>query len=94
MWKMLIDLLNRIAHVAQDTQKNKTDIAKLQEDVQWLMEKLRQANFESQRDRENAAYERENLLLRLEVTLLRAGQKGLVVTETTRPLLEDPNEQK
>jgi hypothetical protein len=93
MWKMLIDLLNRVAHVTQDTQKNKTDIAKLQEDVQWLMEKLRQANFESQRDRENAAHERENLLLRLEVTLLRAGQKGLVVTETPRPLLENTDEQ-
>ena len=50
--------------------------------------------LESQRDRENAAYERENLLLRLEVTLLRAGQKGLVVTETPRPLLEDSDEQK
>ena len=93
MWKMLIDLINRIAHVAQDTQKNKRGIAKLQEDVQWLMEKLRQANFESQRDRENAAYERDNLLLRLEVTLLRAGHKGLIVTEAPRQLLEDTEKQ-
>lgn len=94
MWKLLIDFTKRIASVTQDTQKNTAEIAKLQEKVEWLMEKLQQTNFENQRDRENAAYERENLLLRLEVTLLRAGQKGLVVTETARPLLEDPNEQK
>ncbi len=59
-----------------------------------VLEELRQIQFDNRRDRENAAYERENLLLRLEVTLLRAGQKGLVVTETPRPLLEDTDEQK
>ena len=61
--------------------------------MQEVLDELRQIQFDTRRERENAAYERENLLLRLEVTLLRAGQKGLVVTETTRPLLEEPNEQ-
>ncbi len=70
------------------------DAPKAKRAVQELTEELRQIKVDNRRERENAAYERENLLLRLEVTLLRAGQKGLVVTETLRPLLEDTDEQK
>ena len=94
MLKQIGDFIKQIAFLTQDTQKNKDDIKQLQRAVQELTEELRQTKVDNRRDRENAAYERENLLLRLEVTLLRAGQKGLIVTEPPRPLLEDTDEQK
>lgn len=56
------------------------------------MEKLRQASFESQRDRENAAHEHEKLLLRLEVALLRAERRTLTGKEDATLLLEDTDE--
>ena len=89
MLKQIGDFIKQIAFLTQDTQKNKDDIKQLQRAVQELTEEIRQIKIDNRRDRENAAYERENLLLRLEVTLLRSGQKGLVVTEAQRPLLED-----
>ena len=92
MWKLLIDFTKRIAFITQDTQKNKADIAKLEEKVQWLMEKMQQATFESQRDRENAAHEHEKLLLRLEVALLRSERRTLTGKEDATLLLEDTEE--
>ena len=94
MLKQIGDFIKQIAFLTQDTQKNKDDIKQLQRAVQELTEEVRLIKVDNRRDRENAAYERENLLLRLEVTLLRAGKKGLIVTETPRPLLEDTDEQK
>ncbi len=40
-----------------DTQKNKADIRHLQEQMQEVLEKFRQINFNARRDRENTAYE-------------------------------------
>jgi hypothetical protein len=89
MWKEVTDYAKRIAFLTQDMQKNKAEIAKLQEQVQWLIEKMRQANFDSQRDRENAAHEQEKLLLRLEVALLRSERRTLTGKEDATLLLED-----
>jgi len=92
--KQIGDFIKQIASLTLDTQRNKAEIKQLQEQMQEVLDELRQIQFDNRRDRENAVYERENLLLRLEVTLLRAGQKGLIVTETPRPLLGDSDEQK
>lgn len=92
MWKEATDYAKRIAFLTQDMQKNKTDIAKLQEQVQWLIGKMRQADFDSQRDRENTVHEHEKLLLRLEVALLRSERRTLTNKEDATLLLENADE--
>ena len=56
------------------------------------MEKMRQANFDSQRDRENTAHEQEKLLLRLEVALLRSEQRSLTGKESPYLIWEETDE--
>jgi len=92
VWKLLGDFAKRIAFLTQDTQKNKTDIAELQKQVQELTDKMRQMAHENRRDRENAAHEHEKLLLRLEVTLLRAERRTLTGRSDPALLLEDADE--
>ncbi len=89
MWKLVGDLAKRIAFLVQDTQKNKADIKELQERMQDLIEELREMRFENRRDRENAAHEHEKLLLRLEVTLLRAERRTLTGKNDPPLLLEE-----
>ncbi|MBV9852868.1 MAG: hypothetical protein JO250_24680 [Armatimonadetes bacterium] len=72
-----MDLARKIAFLAQDTQKNKADIKDLQYQMEELTETVRQMAYEMQRDRENQAHERGNLLPRLEVVLLRSEQRRL-----------------
>ena len=92
MWKLLGDFAKRIAFLTQDTQKNKVDIAELQEQVQALTEEMREMRFENRRDRENAAHEHEKLLLRLEVALLRCERRTLTGKSEPGLLLEDSDE--
>ena len=92
MWKLLGDFAKRIAFLTQDMQKNKTDIKELQEQVQALVEEMREMRFENRRDRENAAHEHEKLLLRLEVALLRAERRTLTGRSDPGLLLEDTDE--
>lgn len=92
MWKLLGDFAKRIAFLTQDTQKNKTDIAELQKQVQELTDKMRQIAYENRRDRENAAHEHEKLLLRLEVALLRSERRTLTGRSDPGLLLEDTDE--
>jgi len=89
MWKLLGDFAKRIAFLTQDTQKNKTDIKELQEQVQALTEELREVKYDNRRDRENAAHEHEKLLLRLEVALLRAERRTLTGRSNPGLLLEE-----
>ncbi len=90
MWKQLLDLARKIAFLAQDTQKNKADIKDLQNQMEELTETVRQMAHEMQRDRENQAHEREKLLLRLEVALLRSEQRHLGGRGEIDLLLEPP----
>ena len=92
MWKLLGDFAKRIAFLTQDTQKNKTDIAELQKQVQELTEKMRQMAYENRRDRENAAHAHENLLLRLENALLRSERRTLTGKDAPALLLEETDE--
>jgi|GEM_PF-1324755 len=48
--------------------------------------------MQDQRDRENAAHEHEKLLLRLEVTSLRAERRTLIGRSDPKLLLEDTDE--
>ena len=92
MWKLLGDFAKRIAFLTQDTQKNKVDIAELQEQVQAIIEEIREIQIDIRRDRENAAHEHEKLLLRLEVALLRSERRTLTGKSEPGLLLEDTDE--
>ena len=74
MWKQIFDLGKKIYSVTQDTQKNKEEIKAIQAQLEALSEKFVKMAYEQQRDRENAAHERENLFLRLEVAILRSNR--------------------
>ncbi len=80
MWKQLLDLAKKIAFLAQDTQKNKADIKDLQNQMEELTDTVRQMAYDARRGRENEANEREKLLLRLEVALLRSERRTLTGT--------------
>lgn len=92
MWKQIFDLIKKVATLTQDTQKNKTDIKTLQDNLTELAETVRQMQHEMQRDRENEAHEREKLLLRLEVALLRAERRTLTGKPDQPLLLENPDQ--
>jgi predicted nucleic acid-binding Zn-ribbon protein len=92
MWKQLFDLAKKIAFLAQDTQKNKADIKDLQHQMEELTETVRQMAHNIQRDRENEAHEREKLLLRLEVALLRSEHRTLTGRSEPGFLLEGEDE--
>jgi predicted nucleic acid-binding Zn-ribbon protein len=91
MWKQLLDLAKKITFLAQDTQKNKTDIKDLQNQLEELTVVVRQMAYEMRRDRENEVHEREKLVLRLEVALLRSERRNLTGRSEPAFLLEDTN---
>ena len=88
-----MDLARKIAFLAQDTHKNKADIKTLREQMEELTEAVRQMSNDIRRDRENEAHEREKLLLRLEVALLRSERRTLTGRSGAGLLLEDADEQ-
>ncbi len=92
MWKQLFDLAKKIAFLAQDTQKNRADIKDLQNQMEELTETVRQIAYDTRRDRENEAHEREKLLLRLEVALLRSERRALMGRAEPGLLLEEGEE--
>lgn len=60
--------------------------------MEELTETVRQIAFDMRRDRENEAHEREKLLLRLEVALLRSERRTLTGKAEPKLLLEDTDE--
>lgn len=90
MWKQLFELIKKVATLTQATDKNKADIKVLQDQMTALTDTVRDMAQDMQRDRENQAHEYEKLLLRLEVTLLRAERRTLTGQEAPPLLLEDP----
>lgn len=93
MWKQLLDLAKKVFFLAQDTQKNKADISELQHQMEELTEAVRQMAYDIRRDRENETHEREKLLLRLEIALMRSERRNLtamagpnLLAEETEPL--------
>lgn len=94
MLKQIGDFIRQIAFLTIDMQKSKADITQLQEQMQEVLEEIRQIEVDSQRDRENAAHEHEKLLLRLEVALLRSERRTLTGREDATLLLEDADEKR
>ena len=92
MWKQLLDLAKKLAFLAQDTQKNKADIKTLQNQIEELTETVRQMAYDNRRDRENEMHEREKLLLRLEVVLLRSERRTLTGKSDPKLMLEGTEE--
>ncbi len=60
--------------------------------MEELVDTVRQIAFDMRRDRENEAHEREKLLLRLEVALLRSERRTLMGKAEPKLLLEDTDE--
>lgn len=83
MWNQLLNFGKRLISLAQKTQQHEEDIKKLQQAdteqdqrIDRLSEIVQRLLFELERDRDMNARDRENLLLRLENTLLRF-ERGL-----------------
>jgi hypothetical protein len=78
MWKELWEYGKQLLSLTRETQQSRAEIASLQRELKEVRQELRLLaeavqflRFEQQRDRENAAHERDKLLLRLENAFLR-----------------------
>lgn len=83
MWKQLLDLGKQYISLARKTEQHEADIKAMRQEMKELGEELRaltkavqQGQWEQKYDRDMAARDRENLILRLENYLLRA-DRGL-----------------
>ncbi len=74
MWKQLFDLMKRVVMLTQDVEGQRNEMKELRRELKELVSVVERLVFELQRQRENEAYEREKLELRLENALLRARQ--------------------
>jgi len=71
MWKELLRLVKQLITLAQDTERNKTEIETLREELRELSLTTEGLKHEIRRLAENEAHEREKWLLRVENELLR-----------------------
>ena len=83
MWKQLVELGKQYISLARKTEQHEADIKAMRQEMKELSEELRalaktvqQGQWEQRHDRDMAARDRENLILRLENYLLRA-DRGL-----------------
>ena len=67
----LLEWFRTVLFLVRDVEKNKNDIADLQQEVKDLSETVTQLQSEMQRGFENERHEREKFLLRVENALLR-----------------------
>ena len=84
MWDKFLDYTQRLLNINARVDKNDETTAELGQQleivkaqVESLTEIVRLLRNEQLQDRQNAAYERENLLLRLENALLKQGRGEL-----------------
>ena len=80
MLKPAIDFAKQALSLTKDVQQLQSDVRELSEEIADLREEMRSLSravealiFRVQRNEENAAHERANLLLRLENEFLRRG---------------------
>jgi hypothetical protein len=71
MWKSFFDLFRQVLMVTEDTQRNRTEIKELREQVQALSLTVQKLVSESERKHDNERHEREKLLLQLKTELLQ-----------------------
>ena len=78
MWKQLLDFSEQLIALTRDVQQNKEalkahgeEIKEIRRELSRLTEILQEVRFEQERASDNAAHERENLMLHLENALLK-----------------------
>ena len=71
MWKQVLQVAARFWKVAEETQRNSTEIRELRQELNDMGKVLDRVLYELQRQKENETHEREKLALRLENELLR-----------------------
>jgi hypothetical protein len=83
MWKQFLEFSKQVISLARKSQQHETDIKEIRQELKQLGEEMRglttaiqQVQWEQRHDRDMAARDRENLILRLENYLLRA-ERGL-----------------
>jgi len=67
----MLQVVTRFWKVAEETQRNSTEIRELRQELNAMGKILDQVLYELQRQKENEAHERDKLALRLENELLR-----------------------
>lgn len=71
MFKQLLELAKRLLLLTRETEENKAQIKKLQQQMESVMAAIRQVTFELHQLRDHEAHEREKMALRLENAMLR-----------------------
>ena len=71
MWKAFFNLFAQLLTLARDTDRNKTEIEKLREELDHLTLVVHELAHEIRRLAEHEAHEREKWMLKLENELLR-----------------------
>ena len=66
MWKQVLQVAARFWKLAEETRRNSTEIRELRHEMNEMGKVLDRVLYELQRQKENEAHERENLILRLE----------------------------
>ena len=67
----LSDSVKKVLFLTRETSQNTTEITKLREEVDGLSDEVKRLAFEIERLKEIGRYERENLMLQLNNTLLQ-----------------------
>jgi len=71
MWKKLLSLGARFWRIAEENERNRTQLEAMQTEMQSMWRAMDALAFEVQRLKETDAHEREKLVLRLENELLK-----------------------
>ena len=67
----LSDSVRKVLFLSQETSQNTAEIRKLREEIDGLSDDVKRLTFEIERLKEVSRYERENLMLQLNNTLLQ-----------------------
>ncbi len=71
MLKQILELAKRLLLLTRETEENKAQIKKLQEQMESVMTAIRQLTFEVHQLRDQETHEREKMALQLENAMLR-----------------------
>jgi predicted nucleic acid-binding Zn-ribbon protein len=90
MWGKIVDLAKKLLNLAHETERNKTEIEDLRQEVRQLSALVERVIFELQRVKENETHEREKMALRLENTLLRFERRLPEPKQSSNPTETEP----
>lgn len=75
MWKQIYEALKQLLLLTQQTERNRSEIKELRQELQELTSVIERLAYEVRRSRENEEHEREKMALRLETSYY--GLKGV-----------------